>query len=95
MFGEPQNSATYQVKSVNLNHKDTIQVVLADGSAHAVDTRYVDPNDNESINSLLKKIDGLQPNVPSRSTNPSMNDLYLNENVNPSRGIWAKLDRGW
>jgi prepilin-type N-terminal cleavage/methylation domain-containing protein len=93
MFGEPQNSVPYQVRSVVLNHKDIIQVVLGDGSAHAVDTRYVDPADGESINSLLKKIDALEPNVPTSSTNPTMNDLYLNENVTPSRGIWAKLDR--
>ncbi len=91
MFGEPVN-ATVAVDPTLLRHPNAINVMFADFSAGAIDTRGIDPTDGQSINSILKQLAAMKA-VPTGASSPSMNQIYLDETTNPPKGIWAKFDR--
>ena len=90
MFGEPMNAGAVGVSPTLPRHGAFINVLFGDFSASAIYTAGVDPVDNESIDTILKKLAALMA-VPSGA---AMNDIYLDENVTPNRGIWAKFDKG-
>ncbi|QOV87975.1 type II secretion system protein [Humisphaera borealis] len=89
MFGEPMNAGTVGVSPTLPRHGAFINVLFSDFSATAINTKGVDPADGESIDTLLAKLAALKA-VPSGA---AMNDIYLNPNVTPNRGIWAKFDK--
>jgi prepilin-type N-terminal cleavage/methylation domain-containing protein len=90
MFGEPTNSAAFQVYPEITNHKNGITVLSSDGSATIVETKGKEQHDSKSINDLLLEIKALT-NTPQGA---QQNTLYLDESTTPVGGIWGKLDRG-
>ena len=92
MFGEPSNNASVEVDPSALMHKNVINVYYADNSAGAVNTTGIDSVDNESINSILIKLRNMKA-VPTASSSPSENQVYLGEITNPPTGIWHKFDK--
>jgi len=89
MFGEPMNFAA-AVRPTLTSHPNFINVLYADSSASAIHTKGDTTADGQSIDTLLKKLADIG-GLPSTA---DQNEIYLNENVTPHRGIWAKFDRG-
>jgi hypothetical protein len=89
MFGCPHNGAEGQVDPRILNHVNQINVCYDDGSAVPVDTTKIDPIDGLSINAILGQLYALN-GIPTGS---QMNNIYLDENNTPNRGMWHKFDQ--
>ena len=89
MFGEPFNSGM-AVDPTVLSHRKVINVLYADGGARAVTADGSDPaTPNTSIMTLLQRIRDMRPAIP---TNAAANEIYLDENSTPKRGIWHLFD---
>jgi prepilin-type N-terminal cleavage/methylation domain-containing protein len=89
MFGEPFNSGI-AVDPTITSHPNYINALYADFSAHAVNTKGVGP-DGQSIHTILQRLKGMGGTIPSGA---AMNEIYLDENSTPNRGMWYKLDTG-
>jgi hypothetical protein len=89
MFGEPVNAAV-AVDPTILSHNKYINVFYEDSSVRAVPHDARDPSvaNGPTILDTLKQLAALRA-VPGGQT---MNDIYLDDNSNPKKGIWHVFD---
>jgi type II secretory pathway pseudopilin PulG len=88
MFGEPFTGGA-SVNPAITSHPKQINVLYADSSASAMPTSAADRTDPSiTIQSLLQRVYDLR-GLPSGN---DMNQIYLDENATPKRGIWHLFD---